>query len=303
MAPLTVSILSLLLSYSLTAIASPIPTEPHTLHKRSPSPRNIGIGFAIAISLLIFASFIFYLGVQYGRTGSWLLWRHHLPTTDKLPILDTDTLKGRISSPIQMHSSALPELSPVEAQPRFAELSPMDPKKPLELSASEKSVYEMGLPSLRRPSSVDSSRGKTFYSSRKSSIATVYRKSVASVRTNGKSIYTSSEKPPKVSSWFDRKSWFCQGAMEVEVEEKRARGKDGVEGVDESILETPAPAAVLEWKQGEKTDTMDWSGMEWLTRMYDERKSRRESGMRSFYIAGRDEKEAHQDEIDPKDKS
>lgn len=176
------------------------------------------------------------------------------------------------------------------SEKKVLELSASE-KKVLELSASDKSVYEMGQPSLRRPSSTLSTAGKTFYSSRKSSIATVYRKSVASVKTTGKNVYSTSEKPPKVvSSWFDRKSWFCQGAMEVEDEEKRIRGKDSAEDLDVNIPEPPPPTAVVEWREGEHRGTMDWSGMEWLTKMYNERKSRRMSGMRSFYIPGGDEK-------------
>jgi hypothetical protein len=284
------STLLLLLAAILPTIdASPITPETYLLHKRSSSPRNIGIGFAIALSVLIVASIIFYLGVQRGRTGTWFCWRAPLPSLGSTSPIDTDMLKSRISSPIQMHSSALPELSPIEAQPRFAELpSPLEEKATfLELAATtEKAVFEMGQTSPRRPPSVASFslEDKSFYSSRKSSIATVYRKSVASVKTSGKSVYSTQERPPQVNSWFDRKSWFCRGAMEVEDEEKKIRGKD------ESVIAPPPAAVVADTVEPNRTQsTMDWSGMEWLTKVYTGRKSRRLSGMRSFYIAG-DEK-------------
>ncbi|KAF2445968.1 hypothetical protein P171DRAFT_277167 [Karstenula rhodostoma CBS 690.94] len=288
--------LLLLLAAILPAAASPITPETYLLHKRSASPRNTGIGFAIAISILLVASIIFYLGVQRGRTGSWFCWRAPLgpisPHERAHPI-DTDMLKSRISSPIQMHSSALPELSPVEVQPRVAELpSPLEEKPTfLELSATtEKAAFEMGLASPRRPPSAASIECKSFYSNRKSSIATAYRKSAASAKTTGKSLYSTQERPPNVNSWFDRKSWFCRGAMEVEDEEKKIRGRDGAEGEGASGVAPPPAAVIADRDDAERRQSnMDWSGMEWLTKVYDGRKSKRLSGMRSFFISG-DEK-------------
>jgi hypothetical protein len=274
------ALLLLLAAILPTIAASPITPQTHLLYKRSSSPRNTGIGFAIALSVLLVASIMFYLGVQRGRTGTWFCWR--APT-------DPDMLKSRISSPIQTHSSALPELSPVQAQPRFAELpSPLEEKpRFLELSAAtERAVFEMGQASPRRPPSVASwsLEDKTFYSSRKSSIATACRKSVASVKTSGKSVYSTRERPPQANSWFDRKSWCCRGAMEVEDEEKKIRGKD-----DAGIALPPA-AVVVDRSELDRTQSiMDWSGMEWLTKVYTGHKSRRLSGLRSFYISG-DEK-------------
>ncbi|KAL1597143.1 hypothetical protein SLS60_008725 [Paraconiothyrium brasiliense] len=295
---LPTSLLLLLASILPTITASPITPETYILHKRSPSSRNIGIGFAIALSVLILASLIFYLGVQRGRTGTWFCWRTPISSirpsspAEKVQI-DTETLKSRISSPIHMLSSALPELSPIEVQPHFAELSsPVEEKekdKPafLELSATEKAVFELGQPSPRRPPSVATLEEKSFYSSRKSSISTVYRKSMASVKTRGKSVYSTHERPPKVNSWFDRRSWFCRGAMEVEDEEKKVRGREDADVKDGSNVASPPLAVVADTVRVEKgQSTMDWSGMEWLAKVYNGRKSRRLSGMRSFYIAG-----------------
>ena len=303
------STLALLLSISVpTTLASPMPPSFHALHKRSPSPRNIGIGFAIAISVVIFVGIVFYLGVQRGRTGTWFCWRDPLPCppNEKVKVMDSNALKSRISSPIHMYSSALPELSPVEAQPKFAELSPMEAKpkfaelpspleeksKFLELSAVDGAVLEMGPASPLRPPSVVSTASKSFYSSRKSSVATAYRKSVASVKTTGKSVYSTSEKPPNVNSWFDRKSWFCKSALEVEDEEKKIRRKEDNVAAEPSVhnLAAPTAAVVVDRKEGEGRGTMDWSGMEWLSKVYNDRKSKRLSGMRSFYIPGSDEK-------------
>lgn len=135
--------------------------------------------------------------------------------------------------------------------------------------------------------STEYAEGKSFYSSRKSSFATAYRKSVASVKTTGKSVYSTHEKPPRVNSWFERKSWFCCGAMEVEDEEKKIRGKEGSEDVVAAPIVSPPPKAVLaDREEAERRQTaMDWSGMEWLAKVYNGRKSRRLSGMRNFFIS------------------
>ncbi|KAL5420368.1 hypothetical protein PMIN04_006540 [Paraphaeosphaeria minitans] len=281
----------------IPAAASPITPEAY-LHKRSTSPHNIGISFAIGISVLLVASIVFYLGVQRGRTGTWFCWRAPLASlspaspSEKTHTLDTDMLKSRISSPIHMHSSALPELSPVEVQPRVAEFkSPLEEKsKLLELSATtEKAVFEMGLASPRRPPSAASMEGNSFYSSRKSSIASAYRKSLASEKTSGKIVYSTQERPSKVNSWLDRKSWFCRGAMEVEDEEKKIRGRDGTEGEGTAVLAPPLAAVMADEVEAEgRQSHMDWSGMEWLAKVYNGRKSRRLSGTKSFFISGDD---------------
>lgn len=290
------SLIALLIALIPTITALPVTSE-HTLHKRSSSAYNVGIGFAIAISILIFASVVFYLGVQRGRKGTWFCWREPLPSSsptsrsEMIHVIGTEVFKNRISSPIQTHSSALPELSPLEAQPKYVELSTVGTKpKFLELSASELAVFELAQPSPKRPPSVVSTSSKTFYSSRKSSIATAYRKSVASLKTNSKGVYSTTEKPPKVNSWFDRKSWFCRGAMEVEDEEKRLKSKNSVGASIDTLLQPPAAVAILDCKKAEERDTMDWSGMEWVAKVYDERRWKRLSGMRSFYIPDNDEK-------------
>lgn len=268
----------------------------YLLHKRSASPHNIGIGIAIAISVLIVVSIIFYLGVQRGRTGTWFCWRAPLASlspvspSEKVHPIDTDMLKSRISSPIQTHSSALPELSPLEVRPQYVELpSPLEEKlKFLELSATtEKAVFEMGLASPRRPPSAASMEGRSFYSSRKSSIVTAYRKSIASVKTTGSGVYSTQERPPKVHSWYDRKSWFCRGAMEVEDEEKKIRGRFDTEAEAADVVTPPPTAVIADSDDTERGQShMDWSGMEWLTKVYNGRNSRRLSGMRSFFISG-----------------
>lgn len=344
MAPSTALILSTFLSTLPPTLASPIASNPHTLTKRSPSPHTLGIGFAIALSLLLLASLTFYLGVLHGRTGTWVFWRARAPPSlrslsplgkEKPHPLDPATFKQQISAPVEMmHSTALPELSPIAAAgapPRYAELSSpvAAAPPPLELAALEKTLhaYEMGPTTPRRPPSVASrtsvvsrsfyssrkssvassgksvgeARGVSFLSSRKSSVATVGRgrvsvRSVRSVKSmaggrRGKSVYSCKEAPPRVGSWVERerKSWFCRGAMEVESEVKKGRGGD----MEEQMASAPAPASatvVMEGGDGEKRGTMDWSGMEWLSKVYGERKSRRLSGMRSFYIPDAEEK-------------
>jgi hypothetical protein len=104
-------------------------------------------------------------------------------------------------------------------------------------------------------------------------------------------------------SIFDRSSWFCQGAMEVEDEVRRGRetstdtlpaypgpavirtSRGSGDSVDEKELlqamtsvESVADAEDVEGEAKRKREpTMDWSGMEWLRGVYAERKSKLKS--------------------------
>ncbi|PSN61486.1 hypothetical protein BS50DRAFT_152666 [Corynespora cassiicola Philippines] len=62
--------LALVVATQCFQLASAMP-----IYKRTPSPKNIGMGFGIAVSGLIFTVIVFYLGMRRGKTGSWRFWR------------------------------------------------------------------------------------------------------------------------------------------------------------------------------------------------------------------------------------
>ncbi|KAF2245006.1 hypothetical protein BU26DRAFT_522704 [Trematosphaeria pertusa] len=293
MTPTLPLVLPLLLSTLATIAAFPLPIEPRALSKRSPSSHDVGVGFAITISIIIFAAIVFYLGVRRGQTGTYFCWRNppavplRSPTSlsEKISIVDPHQFKSRISCPVPIHSSALPELSPVDVQPapRF-----------LELSSEPKAIYEMGQPSPRhtkRPSADRKSHFDRCSRSRSSSSSakrytTASRKSqspkrhtTASRKSQSPKCHTMASRKSRGAdrkSLFDRKSWFCKSAMEVESE---AREKSPLDEDERGVDPPSYPGSVMlrpetEAERGE----MDWSGMEWLRRVYVGRKS-----MKSVY--------------------
>ncbi|KAF2115418.1 hypothetical protein BDV96DRAFT_646417 [Lophiotrema nucula] len=110
-------------------IASPISN--HRLVTRSSKGRKVGVNFAIAISIVIFAAIVFYLGMRRGRSGSWFCWRD---PSSSLPSANPSSLD--VSKPLPPRPRSIPrtnvineneiaepiELSPVEAKPKFLEL-------------------------------------------------------------------------------------------------------------------------------------------------------------------------------------
>lgn len=94
-----------------------------------------------------------------------------------------------------------------------------------------------------------------------------------------KSVYSTQERPPRVNSWFDRKSWCCKDAAVVEDEEKRVRGEES--SVVGHVM-APQAAVVVDRRES----GMDWSGLEWLSKVYNGRKSKHLSGLKSLYISG-----------------
>jgi hypothetical protein len=150
----TLIVLALLAAPS--ALAIPL-DETHTMTKRSnPNSRNIGTGFTIAFCTVLLAVVFFYLGMRRERAKSWRLWRPAPYTTSTTnPLLPLPAqyntaqykhrrLKNSISSPLAVSSSA-----PVHQVPDPVEAGTEPSVRYLELPCKE--VYEMGLPSPKRP--------------------------------------------------------------------------------------------------------------------------------------------------------
>ena len=141
------------LVFALLTTANAAAVPPHHVHnytKRSNSNnRNIGTGFAIALCTVLLAAVFFYLGMRRERAQSWRLWRP-APYTTPLPPLPRASyqkhrrLKNSISSPLAVSSSA-----PVHPVPAPVEAGAEPTVRYLELPCKE--VYEMGLPSPKRP--------------------------------------------------------------------------------------------------------------------------------------------------------
>lgn len=219
----TILIFLSLLSILPSAQSHPLPTAA-SLSKRTPRAHTIGVGFAITLSTILLAILIFYLGVRRGRAGTWFCWRDASPS-----LTSTPSTRPRISCPVPIHSSALPELSPVNAPPAFAELD----------VGAEKAVYELGIPSPQRPLSAatQTSGGEK----RKSLfLAQRARKSLLAVKAGRKS---GAERRSRSTarSGVERKSWFCRSALEVEDEERRLRrGERG----SEELPAYPGPVVI-----------------------------------------------------------
>ncbi|KAF2260791.1 hypothetical protein CC78DRAFT_536172 [Lojkania enalia] len=136
-------LIPLLLSSSISA--SPLPH----ITRRSARSRKIGTGFAIAISLIIFTVLVFFLGMRYGQTGTWRIWRAplSLPTSTTNTTITTRTnptshpTKKKPKAPPQITISSPTEISPIERSTA--------PGFQFELPA-EQQIFEIGAPSPRR---------------------------------------------------------------------------------------------------------------------------------------------------------
>ena len=129
-----------------TISASPLPHD-HKLGKRNTTSQNVGSGFAIAICIVLLAGVFYYLGMNHERTKLWFSSRkaHAAPEPDEEPKTSTDGRghKRQISCPLAVSSSApiKPYDDPIEA--------PTPSVRCYELPIKE--VHEMGLPSPRKP--------------------------------------------------------------------------------------------------------------------------------------------------------
>ncbi|KAF2267479.1 hypothetical protein CC78DRAFT_530864 [Lojkania enalia] len=168
---MAVQLLIILFSIFSSSLAAPIPRfrlpkridELNSLSKR-PQSHIIAIGFAIAISIIIFSVIIFYLGVRRGLTGTWCCWRssvslpmtpidhyfdHSMPKCVKNPKHPEHPDLHYSHHAIEPDIKDSLEISPVEKSPSFLEL-PADNNVPrLEgdrktwRKSEKRSLYEM----------------------------------------------------------------------------------------------------------------------------------------------------------------
>ncbi|OSS49263.1 hypothetical protein B5807_05567 [Epicoccum nigrum] len=258
-----------------TISASPLPHD-HKLEKRNTTSQNVGSGFAIAICIVLLAGVFYYLGMNHERTKLWFSTRkaHAAAEPDEDPKTSTDSRghKRQISCPLAVSSSApiKPYDDPIEA--------PTPSVRCYELPIKE--VHEMGLPSPRKPPpraswlSLDRKPWWLKYPEQ--------NETRESVRTSRQSTGTSRSK--------SMRSWF--------------RGERGMEAVQESVpmpspntlltpntLPSPAiisspntPTAVHlnpepteeeeRKSHGSALTPMDWSGLDYVRKIYVGRKSR-----------------------------
>jgi hypothetical protein len=239
-----------LLVTTTLAVAHPHHTT-HTLQKRSStSKRTIGISFAIAISLLVLIAITFYLGMRRERKGTWSCWRDAASTpnnntNNKISELEESPepsrLRSRISCPFALASSA-----PVEL-----DLSPISPLQTaqapryLELPAT-KEIYEMGMPSPRRPSWLDRQAWWMRFSTRLSYHERARHGSNASARRKLYELDPESAQPPPAYP------------EAVHLETSYANEKFG---------------ATEKARKSGASGLMDWSGMDYVKRIYKQPKN------------------------------
>ncbi|KAF1963723.1 hypothetical protein CC80DRAFT_588073 [Byssothecium circinans] len=195
MSPLSSFFLSLFLSTlsSVTALPLPSPDRRHVYKRSAYSPKDVGVGFGIAIGALISVLIVFYLGFQRGKAGSWLWWRKPVPTfepavksmssptpsfTPTLGRRSTTNISGKtiapsfrpslgrsptslsgktISTHTPMYSSTFtPSFSPVSEKPQEGSIQIVAERKFEEFGSHmqvEQVVHELGTTSPRRPAS------------------------------------------------------------------------------------------------------------------------------------------------------
>lgn len=239
----------LILPLLRTISASPLP-QYHQQAKRGASPQNIGSGFAIAICIIILAGVFYYLGMHHERTKSWFIKRKADDTPE--PARESETVaegkrhKRQISCPLAVSSSA-----PIKPYDDLVE-APTASLRYYELPIKE--IHELGLPSPKKP-------------------------------------------PPTVS-WLslDRKPWWLtypeKGGRRQSARTNGSRGmrtwfrSESISSFSESAPTTPPPmheAALPEAyhtvkndceRKSEGSTLMDWSGLDYVRKIYVERKSR-----------------------------
>ncbi|KAJ4992280.1 hypothetical protein SVAN01_02299 [Stagonosporopsis vannaccii] len=241
--------LFLILLLLRTISASPVPQH-YQQAKRGASPQNVGSGFAIAICIIILAGVFYYLGMHHERTKLWFNKGKASVSPETARGSETITEgprhKRQISCPLAVSSSApiKPYDDPVEA--------PTASLRYYELPIKE--VHELGLPSPK--------------------------------------------KPPTTASWLslDRKPWWLtypdKEGRRQSARTSVSRGmrtwfrSDSVSSISEDPPTPPPlmPGAVLTETRHEAKDDgerksegstlIDWSGLDYMRRIYVQRKSK-----------------------------
>lgn len=262
--------LCLISAFSRTISASPLPRRSPQA-KRGTTPQNIGSGFAIAICVVILAVVFYYLGMRHKRTKSWLKKRK-APAALEAPATESTTdgqrHKRQISCPIAVASSApiKPCDDPVEAATASLRCYEMPTKE----------VYEMGLPSPKKPPS----RVSWLSLDRKPWWLTNAGKEGGrhSVKTSGsKSMRTWFRSDSIVSVPEDRsmRTWFRSDSVGTMPEHMPTSTPSSPPPVPKVALsDTPRAINDNGERRSDGSTLMDWSGLDYVRKIYVERKSR-----------------------------
>ncbi|KAF2730120.1 hypothetical protein EJ04DRAFT_527220 [Polyplosphaeria fusca] len=238
----TQEFLAFLAFLSLLPSASSAPLPTHKLLARSSSPRKIGISFAIAICVIIFAIIVFYLGMQRGRTGTWFCWRS--PTTPSSPPLNPRKLL--ISPPI-------PILSKADLHADLDKDIDVDEKAPIELSPVEARLTRLELPAESHVFEMGSNRGsKASNADNRPGVQSPHRGEAPRVR---------------------RRSWLnLRHGMERSEQESCVKGKKislyEMEGSPVDVADAPPVPELRMPSYPERAREGRWSGLEHVRRMF-----------------------------------
>lgn len=235
-----------------TILASPLPK--YNKHaKRSTAGQNVGSGVAIAVCMVLLAGIFYYLGMRHERTMSWFGKRS--PATAPSPMRDDRLLPEgprhmrQISCPVAVKSSApiKPYEEPVEA--------PTPSLRYYELPIKE--VHEMGLPSPKKPPP---------------------RVSWLSLDRKPWWLKSSEDEAGRESATTSRsksmRSWFKRDSSMSNVQEKAHPSPELNEA---ACLATLADNKEDIERKSDGSTLMDWSGLDYVRKIYIGRKSRIES--------------------------
>lgn len=141
------SVTLIIRSFALFRTISASPLYHHRHAKRNTTSQNVGSGFAIAICIVLLAGVFYYLGMRHERSKSWFLQRK-APVVPEANVEFKSTTekqghKRQISCPLAVSSSAPIKTheDPIEA--------PAPSLRYYELPIKE--IHEMGLPSPKKP--------------------------------------------------------------------------------------------------------------------------------------------------------
>ncbi|KAF2631392.1 hypothetical protein BU25DRAFT_185276 [Macroventuria anomochaeta] len=233
-----------------TISASPLPRH-HKPVKRSTTSQNVGSGFAIAICVVFLAAISYYFGMHHERTKSWFSKRNaptvSEPVTHNKTIMEGQRRLRQISCPLAVASSApiKPYDDPVEA--------PTPSLRYYELPIKE--VHEMGLPSPNKPpprASWLSLDRKTWWL--KYPEDEEQRRSASTSRS--KSV----------------RSWFKSEINMNNVQEEIPKPSPGL--IKAVHLEAHNASEDEKERTSDGSTFMDWSGLDYVRRIYIGRKSR-----------------------------
>lgn len=239
MAPARSLILAILVNLTIVA-ALPARDSTLRLSKRTSSGRKAGTGIAIAIAVILFAAIIFYLGMRRGQTGTWYCWRDPPSTSSSSPITSISEKEPPPQPRDLKDTIGFPQLQRCTVP---IELSPVEAKpKPtfLELPG-ESHVHELGAP-------------RSWFEEKK-------------------------------RSWFggrERRNGSSSDAHPLPVTPKRSLYEMDAEPIHPPAYQLASnaahrprfpPALFLRESVGDSEGGMDWSGIEYLKKMYTERKS------------------------------